>query len=119
MTVFLTELRKKIPTWLGGTRLSRNDQAQAQIMGMALAGLKAAEINAMALQRQSDLLRKLIAEGEVSKNYALAAAQAADMLKVYDTGSIEHEAMYLMSAELFNVAGRLNPSAVDSANGLR
>lgn len=114
MSDWIKQLRRKLPKWLGGTRLSEQDQAQAQLMGMALASLKAAETNALLtlqLTRQLKDVKVAVAKLQeptgVIALYTLAANQAKDFLEQQPEGSSEQEATLLMSSELFGIAKTL------------
>ena len=111
---FLLKIMRRIPRKLGGTRLSEQDQAQAQVMGMALASLKAAETNALLMLHLAQQLKdvksavdKLLEPSGVVALYTLAANQAKDFLEQQQDGSIEQEAALLMSSELFGIAKTL------------
>lgn len=108
---FIREKRKIIPRFLGGTRLSDNDIAQAHIMGMALASLKSGETNARLIIQQAETMRemqnvisKMLTNETILANYTLVANQAKSMLDNYEDGSIEREAFKVMSIELFSMA---------------
>ena len=114
MKAIINPLRRKLPKWLGGTRLSEQDQAQAHIMGMALASLKAAEVNALLVlnmtQQLADVklaVSKLQAPSGVLGTYTLAANQAKTLMAEYQEGSIEYEGFLLMTSELFGLAKTL------------
>ena len=114
MTNLISRLRKKLPKILGGGRLSEQDQAQAQVMGMALASLKAAETNALLTLHLAQQLKdvkvavaKLQEPNGVIALYTLAANQTKDFLEQQPEGSIEQEAALLMSLELFGIAKTL------------
>lgn len=114
MKAIINTVRRKLPKWLGGTRLSEQDQAQAHIMGMALASLKAAEANALLtlnitqqLQDVKLAVQKLQAPSGVLATFTVAANQTKSMMEDYPEGSIEHEGFLLMSAELFGLAKTL------------
>ena len=111
---FLLKIMRRIPRKLGGTRLSEQDQAQAQVMGMALASLKAAETNALLMLHLAQQLKdvkvavaKLQEPSGVIALYTLAANQAKVFLEQQSDGSIEQEAALLMSSELFGIAKTL------------
>ncbi len=121
MKAIINSLRRKLPKWLGGTRLSEQDQAQAHIMGMALASLKAAEANAMLtlnitqqLQDLKQSVQKLQAPSGVLATFTVAANQAKSMMQEYPEGSIEHEGFLLMSSELFGLAKTLQDTIENS-----
>ena len=121
MSNWIKQLRRKLPKWLGGTRLSEQDQAQAHIMGMALASLKAAEANAMLtlnitqqLQDLKQSVQKLQAPSGVLATFTVAANQAKSMMQEYPEGSIEHEGFLLMSSELFGLAKTLQDTIENS-----
>ena len=114
MKALILKLRRKLPRWMGGLRLSENDQAQAHIMGMALAALKSGETNARLICQQAETLRdmhtlmgKLLTHETILANYTLAANQAKAMLDEFPEGTIENEAMLLMASELFGLAANL------------
>lgn len=93
------------------TRLSETDEAQAHIMGMALASLKAAEANALLVLQISQQLQdvklavsKLQMPSGVLAMYTLAANSAKTQFETYQEGSIEREACLLMASELFGLA---------------
>ncbi|MEZ5537646.1 MAG: hypothetical protein R3F02_18755 [Thiolinea sp.] len=99
--------------------LNDNDLAQAQIMGMALAGLKAAEVNAQLIVKQAAAIEALqaqmLSQQKILAHYTVAADQAKTKLEDYPEGSLEHEAMLLMSRELYQVAGMLQ--GMNNKNG--
>lgn len=107
-------IKRHLPRCLGGIKLSANDQAQAHVMGMALAALKSGETNARLICQQAATLRdmhnimgKLLTHETILANYTLAANQAKAMLDQFPAGTIENEAMLLMASELFGLASNL------------
>jgi hypothetical protein len=95
-------------------RLSETDEAQAHVMGMALASLKAAEANALLVLQVSQQLQdvklavnKLQAPSGVLAMFTLAANNAKTQFETYPEGSIEREACLLMASELFGLAKTL------------
>lgn len=108
---FWETVRGKLPAALGGTRLSAADQAQAQIMGMALAALKASQVNAHLLLQQAESLRKtqeaMLTTARIVGSFAHEGNSVTDSLNKYAAGSVEHEAMVLMADQLLEMASGL------------
>lgn len=87
-------------------RLSENDEAQAQIMGMALAAMKASEVNTRLLVKQAIAIEglKILSHKGMLAHYTVAADQAKQSLEEFEEGTLEYEGMLMMSSKLYEMA---------------
>ena len=91
-----TKLKNRTPQWLGGSRLSAAQNAEA----ISLAALKGVEVLAHIVEKQNGLMKPDF----MAAQFRFAAVQTSQQAKAHPEGSIERNGLEFMAGQLSDIA---------------